>query len=102
MVAQSTTEKHLRQARRLAKDQFPTAEKTWDSAGLHAVGSTSAAWAGGSGRREARAMALSNWLPAAVRAAAVERRLQAGQTLFRRGNRAAGLYEIVRGKVRLA
>jgi CRP/FNR family transcriptional regulator, dissimilatory nitrate respiration regulator len=47
-------------------------------------------------------MAISDWLAAAVRAEAVERRLQAGQTLFRQGNRAAGLYEIVGGKVRLA
>jgi len=47
-------------------------------------------------------MATANWLPAAVRAVGVERRLKAGQTLFRLGNRTAGLYEIVRGKVRLA
>src|SRR5450759_3269771 len=47
-------------------------------------------------------MAASNWLPTAVRAAGVERRLKAGQTLFRQGNRTAGLYEIVHGKVRLA
>jgi CRP-like cAMP-binding protein len=47
-------------------------------------------------------MAASDWLPAAVRAAGIERRLQAGQTLFRLGNRTAGFYEIVRGKVRLA
>jgi CRP/FNR family transcriptional regulator, dissimilatory nitrate respiration regulator len=47
-------------------------------------------------------MSVSDWLPAAVCAAAVERKLQAGQTLFRQGNRTAGLYEIVHGKVRLA
>ena len=47
-------------------------------------------------------MAASDWLPAAVRAAGIERRLKAGQTLFRLGDRTAGLYEIVRGKVRLA
>jgi CRP-like cAMP-binding protein len=47
-------------------------------------------------------MAASDWLPAAVRAAGIERRLKAGQTLFRLGNRTAGFYEIVRGKVRLA
>jgi CRP/FNR family transcriptional regulator, dissimilatory nitrate respiration regulator len=47
-------------------------------------------------------MAASDWLPAAVRAAGIERKLKAGQTLFRLGNRTAGLYEIVRGKVRLA
>jgi CRP/FNR family transcriptional regulator, dissimilatory nitrate respiration regulator len=42
-----------------------------------------------------------DWLPAAVRGAARERRLKAGQTLFRRGNRTSGLYEIVEGQVRL-
>jgi CRP-like cAMP-binding protein len=47
-------------------------------------------------------MAASDWLPTAVQAAGIERRLKAGQTLFRLGNRTAGLYEIVRGKVRLA
>ncbi len=47
-------------------------------------------------------MAVSDWIPAAVRAIGVERRLKAGQALFRLGNRTAGLYQIVRGKVRLA
>jgi CRP-like cAMP-binding protein len=47
-------------------------------------------------------MTAVDWLPAAVRAVGVERRLKAGQTLFRLGNRTAGLYEIVLGKVRLA
>jgi CRP-like cAMP-binding protein len=47
-------------------------------------------------------MAVSDWLPAAVRAVGVERKLKGGQTLFRLGNRTAGLYEIVHGKVRLA
>jgi len=47
-------------------------------------------------------MAVSEWLPAAVRAVGVGRKLKAGQTLFRLGNRTAGLYEIVHGKVRLA
>ena len=42
-----------------------------------------------------------DWLPAAVRATATERRLKAGQTLFRQGNRTSGLYEIVEGQVRL-
>lgn len=42
-----------------------------------------------------------HWLPAAVRAAAVERTLTAGETLFRQGSRTVGLYEVVRGKVRL-
>jgi CRP-like cAMP-binding protein len=42
-----------------------------------------------------------DWLSANVRDAAVERALNAGQTLFRTGARTAGLYEIVKGKVRL-
>jgi CRP/FNR family transcriptional regulator, dissimilatory nitrate respiration regulator len=42
-----------------------------------------------------------DWLSAAVRDAARERTLKAGETLFRRGNRTAGLYEIVEGQVRL-
>ena len=47
-------------------------------------------------------MAASSWLPAAVRAVGIESNHKAGQTLFRQGNRTAGLYEIVQGKVRLA
>jgi CRP-like cAMP-binding protein len=47
-------------------------------------------------------MAASDWLPATVQAVGIERRLKAGEVLFRLGNRPAGLYEIVRGKVRLA
>lgn len=47
-------------------------------------------------------MSERDWLPAPVRAAGTERALQAGQSLFRQGARTAGLYEIVRGKVRLA
>jgi len=42
-----------------------------------------------------------DWLSGAVRAAAVERKLQAGQTLFRSGDRTAGLYEVIKGRVRL-
>jgi CRP-like cAMP-binding protein len=42
-----------------------------------------------------------DWLSANIRAAAVERSLKAGQCLFRTGARTAGLYEIVKGKVRL-
>jgi CRP-like cAMP-binding protein len=47
-------------------------------------------------------MAASDWIPAAVRAAGIERRLKAGQALFHLGDRTAGLYEILHGKVRLA
>ena len=41
------------------------------------------------------------WPPAAVRAVGVERTLKAGEVLFRQGNRVAGPYEVVSGKVRL-
>jgi CRP-like cAMP-binding protein len=41
------------------------------------------------------------WLPASVRTAGIERILKAGQPLFRQGSRTVGLYEVVKGKVRL-
>ncbi|MGC2077826.1 MAG: Crp/Fnr family transcriptional regulator [Xanthobacteraceae bacterium] len=47
-------------------------------------------------------MGAFNWLSPRIRASAVERAFKAGQTLFRIGDRTAGLYEIVKGKVRLA
>jgi CRP-like cAMP-binding protein len=40
-------------------------------------------------------------LPARIRAGGVERTLKAGQTLFRMGDVPAGLFEVVKGKVRL-
>ena len=43
-----------------------------------------------------------DWLPAAVRAAGVDRTLKAGEYLFRQGGRTVGMYEILEGKVRLA
>jgi CRP-like cAMP-binding protein len=43
----------------------------------------------------------ADWLSASVRTAAIERKLKAGQTLFRSGARTAGLYEVVKGKMRL-
>jgi CRP-like cAMP-binding protein len=43
----------------------------------------------------------TDWLSAAVRAGAIERRLRAGQTLFRTGDRTVGLYEVLEGKIRL-
>jgi len=42
-----------------------------------------------------------DWLSAAVRASAIDRRLRAGQTLFHSGDRTVGLYEVLKGKVRL-
>ena len=41
------------------------------------------------------------WLSGAIRAVAVQRGLQAGKALFRSGARTAGLFEVVKGKVRL-
>jgi CRP-like cAMP-binding protein len=41
------------------------------------------------------------WISTPVRRAATERALKAGQYLFRVGDRTAGLYEVVEGKVRL-
>jgi CRP-like cAMP-binding protein len=45
---------------------------------------------------------MKEWLPAAVQAVGVERKLKAGQVLFRRGTRTVGLYEVVSGNLRLA
>ena len=47
-------------------------------------------------------MPVTDWLPAAVRTAAVERRLKSGETLFRLGNKTVGLCEVVSGRVRLS
>ncbi len=46
-------------------------------------------------------MRITDWLPAAERAKAVERKLKAGETLFRQGDKSAGLYEVLRGRIRL-
>jgi CRP-like cAMP-binding protein len=40
------------------------------------------------------------WMPAAIRAVAFERKLKAGEALFRLGDKAAGFYEVVSGRVR--
>jgi len=45
---------------------------------------------------------MPDWLPAAVRAKAIERKLKAGEALFRLGDKTAGLYEVIAGRVRLA
>ena len=47
-------------------------------------------------------MPVEDWLPAAVRAAGLERTLKTGEALFRLGDKTAGLYEVVAGRVRLA
>ena len=41
------------------------------------------------------------WLSGTIRAVAIQRGLQAGEALFRSGARTAGLFEVVKGKVRL-
>jgi CRP/FNR family transcriptional regulator, dissimilatory nitrate respiration regulator len=46
-------------------------------------------------------MAATDWLPSSIRAAAIERRLKPGQTLFHSGSKSAGFYEVVSGTVRL-
>lgn len=46
-------------------------------------------------------MTAADWLSAAVRAAAIERRLAPGQALFQAGSRSAGFFEVVGGTVRL-
>src|ERR1700693_5788018 len=49
----------------------------------------------------ARFRAVSDWLPAAVRNAGIERALTAGQTLFRLDDATAGFYQVVDGQIRL-
>ena len=46
-------------------------------------------------------MTREHWLSTHVRAARTEHSLEAGQSLFRSGDKTAGLYEIVKGQVRL-
>jgi CRP/FNR family transcriptional regulator, dissimilatory nitrate respiration regulator len=47
-------------------------------------------------------MAVSDWVPATIRKVSIERRLAAGDSLFRQGERTAGLYEVIKGRLRLA
>jgi CRP-like cAMP-binding protein len=47
-------------------------------------------------------MPAENWLPAAVRAAAVKRNLKSGEALFHLGNSSEGLYKVVAGRIRLS
>ena len=46
-------------------------------------------------------MPIGDWLPASVRTQARERKLKAGEALFRLGDKSAGLVEVVTGRVRL-
>ncbi len=47
-------------------------------------------------------MPVKDWLPAAVRAASVDRKLKSGEALFRLGDKTAGFCEVIAGRVRLA
>lgn len=47
-------------------------------------------------------MAVKDWLPAGARSAAIDRKLKAGEPLFRLGRETMGLCEVVKGRVRLA
>lgn len=44
---------------------------------------------------------MADWLTQNIRTAGIERALKSGQTLFRRGQRTAGFYEVIAGSVRL-
>ena len=46
-------------------------------------------------------LARRDWLPTAVRAVGVKRKLKAGQTSFRLRGCTVGLYEVLSGNVRL-
>jgi CRP-like cAMP-binding protein len=45
-------------------------------------------------------MPVKDWLPAAVRDEAIDRKLKSGEALFQLGNKATGLYEVISGRVR--
>ncbi|MGA2892090.1 MAG: Crp/Fnr family transcriptional regulator [Xanthobacteraceae bacterium] len=46
-------------------------------------------------------MTTTDWLSAPIRAGAIDRGLRPGQTLFCAGDKTRGLYEVVKGRVRL-
>ncbi len=46
-------------------------------------------------------MPVKDWLPAAARAKAVDRKLKAGEPLFHLGDKTSGLYEVIAGRVRM-
>jgi CRP-like cAMP-binding protein len=51
---------------------------------------------------EARLVPVKDWMPADVRAGAKDRKLKAGEVLFRIGDKTIGLCEVIAGRVRLA
>jgi CRP-like cAMP-binding protein len=46
-------------------------------------------------------MPVNDWLPAAARAAATDRKLKSGEPLFRLGDKTGGLFEVIAGRVRM-
>ena len=46
-------------------------------------------------------MGARDWLPAAIFDSAVERKLAAGESMFRAGGKSAGFYEVISGTVRM-
>lgn len=47
-------------------------------------------------------MPNQDWLPASVRAKAAERKLKAGEALFRQGDKPVSLFEVTSGRIRLS
>jgi CRP/FNR family transcriptional regulator, dissimilatory nitrate respiration regulator len=47
-------------------------------------------------------MAVRDSLPAALQAAAIDRKLKSGEALFRIGDKTAGFFEVIAGRVRLS
>ena len=47
-------------------------------------------------------MPVKDWLPANVRAAAIDHKLQSSETLFRLGSKAVGVYEVIVERVRIS
>ena len=47
-------------------------------------------------------MPVKDWLPAAARSAAVDRKLKAGEALFHLGDKTGGFYEVIKGRVRMS
>jgi CRP-like cAMP-binding protein len=46
-------------------------------------------------------MPVKDWLPAAAQSAAIDRKLKAGEPLFRLGDKTGGLFEVIAGRVRM-
>jgi len=46
-------------------------------------------------------MTVREWVPAGARSAAIDQKLKAGEPLFRLVDKTVGLYEVIKGRVRL-